>query len=74
MRRTLCRTLTGALLLALFLLPPAVRAAGVTVSALGSPFLTATATDVFSGTSEFSEVFLALNEKVFLPLVLRDHD
>jgi CSLREA domain-containing protein len=42
----------------------------VTVSYLTKPYLTATATDVISGTSEFSAVFNA-RVSIYLPLVLR---
>jgi hypothetical protein len=49
----------------------------LTVSSLGDPYLTATATDAVSGTSEFSAVFTATGSSgpetglVFLPVVLR---
>jgi CSLREA domain-containing protein len=42
----------------------------VTVGSLGSPYLTATATDVVSGTSEFSAVFTSMTS-VYLPIVLK---
>ena len=46
----------------------------VTVSALGKPYLTATATDAVSGTSEFSVVFSTTEETyVYLPIVLNNH-
>jgi hypothetical protein len=46
----------------------------LTVSSLGDPYLTATATDPVSGTSEFSAAFTASGAKrfAFLPLVLRN--
>jgi len=46
----------------------------VTVSFLGKPYLTATATRAISGTSEFSAVFTSTvtGGKVYLPLVLRE--
>lgn len=49
------------------------RAFTVTVSHLGKPYLTATATDAISGTSEFSAVFTAMvtgPAPVYLPVVL----
>jgi hypothetical protein len=42
-------------------------------SAPGTSFLTATATDVISGTSEFSVPFEVLVTRVLLPVVLRAH-
>jgi hypothetical protein len=48
----------------------------VTVSYLTQPYLTATATDAVSGTSEFSEVFTAtvpLAPPVYLPIILKNH-
>jgi parallel beta-helix repeat protein len=51
----------------------------VTVSALTQPYLTATATDAISGTSEFSAVFTATLSPapsfklVYLPLVINNH-
>jgi uncharacterized delta-60 repeat protein/CSLREA domain-containing protein len=49
----------------------------VTVSSLSKPYLTATATDAVSGTSEFSAVFTATvpvyDYQVFLPVVLVDY-
>jgi parallel beta-helix repeat protein len=51
----------------------------VTVSALTQPYLTATATDVISGTSEFSDVFTVTVElapgsgTIFLPIVLKNY-
>jgi hypothetical protein len=51
----------------------------VTVSSLAQSYLTATATDVISGTSEFSDVFTATVElapesfMIFLPTVLNNH-
>ena len=50
----------------------------VTVSSLSDPYLTATATDAISGTSEFSAVFTATvplappASPVYLPIILRD--
>jgi len=46
----------------------------LTVSSLGDPYLTATATDPVSGTSEFSAAFTASGAKrfAFLPLMLRN--
>lgn len=40
---------------------------------LGKPFLTATATNVVSGTSEFSSVFDSEIRNVFLPLVFKNY-
>jgi hypothetical protein len=49
----------------------------VTVSFLTKPYLTATATDAISGTSEFSDVFTATvpvgSGKVYLPIILKNH-
>jgi hypothetical protein len=45
----------------------------MTVSYLSQRYLTATATDVVSGTSEFCTVFDSGTRKVFLPLVLKNH-
>jgi hypothetical protein len=47
----------------------------VTVSSLSDPYLTATATDEVSGTSEFSEVFTATvtgGGSVYLPIILKN--
>jgi hypothetical protein len=50
----------------------------VTVSALSKPYLTATATDEISGTSEFSGVFTATVElapatgSIYLPIVVKN--
>jgi hypothetical protein len=45
----------------------------VTVDFLSDPYLTATATDPVSGTSEFSAVFTApLPGPIYLPIVLKD--
>jgi hypothetical protein len=55
------------------------RAFTLTVSSLSQPYLTATATDVISGTSEFSDVFTATVElaspggPVYLPIILRNY-
>jgi hypothetical protein len=47
----------------------------VTVSSLDNPYLTATATDAISGTSEFSDVFTAtMTSYIYLPLVLRNYE
>jgi hypothetical protein len=46
----------------------------VTASYLTQPYLTATATDAVSGTSEFSEVFtttVPLAPPVYLPIILK---
>jgi CSLREA domain-containing protein len=51
----------------------------VTVSSLSDPYLTATATDAISGTSEFSEVFTATVplappvSPVYLPIILKNY-
>jgi hypothetical protein len=48
----------------------------VTVSSLSDPYLTATATDAISGTSEFSQVFTAtvpVGRNVYLPIILKNH-
>jgi hypothetical protein len=47
----------------------------VTVSFLSDPYLTATATDAVSGTSEFSAVFTATVTavRVYLPMILRNY-
>lgn len=47
----------------------------VTVSSLENPYLTATATDAVSGTSEFSGVFTSTlsSGKIYLPIVLKNH-
>ena len=48
----------------------------ITVTYLGDPYLTATATGAVSGTSEFSAVFTATetgHRTVYLPITLRDH-
>ena len=47
----------------------------VTVSSLSHPYLTATATDAVSGTSEFSAVFTSTvtASKVYLPIILKNH-
>ena len=51
----------------------------VTVSSLTQPYLTATATDAISGTSEFSEVFTATVplappvSPIYLPIILKNH-
>ena len=44
----------------------------VTASSLDKPYLTATATDVIDGTSEFSAVFVT-EIKIYLPLVLKNY-
>ena len=44
----------------------------VTAGSLAGPYLTATATDVVSGTSEFSAVFTSTVRFVYLPIVLND--
>jgi uncharacterized delta-60 repeat protein len=48
----------------------------ITVGSLSELYLTATATDAFSGTSEFSSFFTATvpiyDHEVFLPLIMRD--
>ena len=57
---------------------PTVPAFTVTVSSLSNPYLTAMATDVVSGTSEFSEVFTATVSgappagPVYLPIILKN--
>ena len=43
------------------------------VSSLSNPFLTATATDVISGTSEFSEMINWTERYIHLPLVLKNY-
>jgi hypothetical protein len=45
----------------------------ITVGALTEPYLTATATDVVSGTSEFSAVFTTTLRSIFLPLISNSH-
>ena len=45
----------------------------VTVSSVAKCYLTATATDVISGTSEFSAVFTVERSNVYLPLVAREY-
>jgi hypothetical protein len=48
----------------------------VTVSSLSQPYLTATATDAISGTSEFSAVFTSTvtgGGNVYLPLIMRNN-
>jgi len=48
----------------------------VTVSSLSKPYLTATATDVISGTSEFSAVFTATvtgGGNIYLPIILKNY-
>jgi hypothetical protein len=47
----------------------------VTVSSLGDPYLTATATDSISGTSEFSAVFTSTvtGRNIYLPVILRSY-
>jgi hypothetical protein len=48
----------------------------ITVSSLSKPYLTATATDAVSGTSEFSAVFTATvtgGGSVYLPLIMKNH-
>jgi len=44
----------------------------ITVSHLIWPYLTATATDVISGTSEFSGVYTSPFRSIFLPIVFKD--
>jgi hypothetical protein len=43
------------------------------VSSLGNPYLTATATDVISGTSEFSEMINWTERYIHLPLVMKNY-
>jgi len=46
----------------------------VTVSSLSDPYLTATATDAVSGTSEFSAVFTAtVISPLYLPIILKNY-
>jgi CSLREA domain-containing protein len=47
----------------------------VTVSSLSKPYLTATATDVISGTSEFSAVFTMVTGggNIYLPIILKNY-
>ena len=47
----------------------------VTVSSLIVPYLTATATDAISGTSEFSAVFTSTvtGMNIYLPMILRSY-
>jgi titin len=43
----------------------------LTVACIGSPYLTATATDAVDGTSEFSSVFTSSVRCLFMPLIMR---
>ena len=78
MRRERIRRVALVLALALGVQPvPVAHAATITVtlSSLGDPYLTATATDA-RGTSEFSEVFTATETgggTIYLPIALKNN-